>query len=206
MQRCQPLEITNLEVFFWTSTLTHPTEFADATPSRKISFLIWTPYPPPPTPPSSLSVTSIGLILIQSNSCLNRSNKEKTLFFLFTTTCITQENEARNHYTSIRSQMILEFWNIWSLNLSFCGQLIKTSSYPGVLVTRTGEQEIGSVSGRLPDNPGELAYTLLIFTFILNSLYPKYDQLQISAYSYNAESLVIKVHEKKRNDRQPRKL
>ena len=88
--------------------------------------------------------------------------------------------------------MILEFWNIWSLNLSFCGQLIKTSSYPGVLVTRTGEQEIGSVSGRLPDNPGELAYTLLIFTFILNSLYPKYDQLQISAYSYNAESLVIK--------------
>ena len=119
MQRCQPLEITNLEVFFWTSTLTYPTEFADATPSRKISFLIWTPYPPPPTPPSSLSVTSIGFILIQSNSCLNRNNKETTLFFLFTKTCITQENEARNHYTSIRSQMILEFWNIWSLNLSF---------------------------------------------------------------------------------------
>ena len=59
------------------------------------------------------------LILIQSNSCLNRNNKETTLFFLFTTTCITQENEARNHYTSIRSQMILEFWNIWSLNLSY---------------------------------------------------------------------------------------
>ena len=54
-----------------------------------------------------------------TNSCLNRNNKETTLFFLFTTTCITQENEARNHYTSIRSQMILEFWNIWSLNLSF---------------------------------------------------------------------------------------
>ena len=167
MQRCQPLEITNLEVFFWTSTLTHPTEFADATPSRKISFLIWTPYPPPPTPPRSLSVTSIGLILIQSNSCLNRSNKEKILFFLFTTTCITRENEAINHYTSIRSQMILEFWNIWSLNLSY--------------LWATGEQEIGSVSGRPPDNPGELAYTLLIFTFILNSLCPKYDQLQTSA-------------------------
>ena len=110
MQRCQPLEITNLEVFFWTSRCNSLPE---------ISFLIWTPYPPPPTLPSSLSVTSIGLILIQSNSCLNRSNKEKTLFFLFTTTCITQENEARNHYTSIRSQMILEFWNIWSLNLSY---------------------------------------------------------------------------------------
>ena len=35
------------------------------------------------------------------------------------TTCITQENKARNRNTSIRSQMILEFWNIWSLNLIF---------------------------------------------------------------------------------------
>ena len=103
--------------FFWTSTLTHPTEFADATPSRKISFLIWTPYPPP-LYRAVCQWLQLVLILIQSNSCLNRSNKEKTLF-LFTTTCITRENEARNHYTSIRSQMILEFWNIWSLNLSF---------------------------------------------------------------------------------------
>ena len=35
-QRCQPLEISNLEIFFWTSTLP---------PS---SFLIWTPLPPSP--------------------------------------------------------------------------------------------------------------------------------------------------------------
>ena len=33
--------------------------------------------------------------------------------------------------------------------LVFCGQLIQTSFYPGVLVTRTGEREIGSVSGRV---------------------------------------------------------
>ena len=26
------------------------------------------------------------------------------------------------------------------------------------MVTRTGDQEIGAVSGRLPDNPGELAF------------------------------------------------
>ena len=53
-QRCQPLEISNLEIFFWTSTLP---------PS---SFLIWTP--PPPLPTSNfvgktsiyLSGTSIG--------------------------------------------------------------------------------------------------------------------------------------------------
>ena len=31
------------------------------------------------------------------------------------------------------------------------------SFYPGDLMTRTGEREICSVSGRLPDNPGELA-------------------------------------------------
>ena len=150
MQRCQPLEITNLKVFFWTSTLTHPTEFADATPSRKISFLIWTPYSPPPTPPSSLSVTSIGFILIQSNSCSNRNNKEKTLFFLFTTTCITQENEARNHYTSIRSQMILEFWNIWSLNPMLW------ATYPNFLLSGS----FGHLYGRVGDwlYPGELVY------------------------------------------------
>ena len=84
-------------------------------------FLFWFG-PPTHLPPPYRAVCQwlqLVLILIQSNSCLNRSNKEKTLLFLFTTTCITQENEARNHYTSIRSQMILEFWNIWSLNLSY---------------------------------------------------------------------------------------
>ena len=45
-----------------------------------------------------------------------------------------------------------------------------------------------------------------MFVFILDSLYPKYDQYQISAYRNYAESWVIKVHEKKKNDRQPRKL
>ena len=58
--------------------------------------------------------------------------------------------------------MILEFGNIWSLNLSFCGKLIQTSSYLGVLVTCMQELEIGSVTGRLPDNPGELEY---MYTF-----------------------------------------
>ena len=45
-----------------------------------------------------------------------------------------------------------------------------------------------------------------MFVFILNSLYFKCDQYQISAYRNKAESWVIKVHEKKRNDCQPRKL
>ena len=33
-------------------------------------------------------------------------------------------------------------------------------------MTRTGDQEIGAVSGRLSDNPGELACMLLHFFFV----------------------------------------
>ena len=34
---------------------------------------------------------------------------------------------------------------------------VQSRFYPGDLVTRTGDREIHSVSGRLPDYPGELA-------------------------------------------------
>ena len=116
--------------FFWTSTPPPQPNLPMHPPPS--SFLIWTPPPPPPPPllPTSnfvgrmsiyLSGTSIiiGWILIQSDSHFYRCNKEDTLFFLFATKmCIMQENEARNCNTSI-SQIILEFWNIWSLNLSF---------------------------------------------------------------------------------------
>ena len=34
---------------------------------------------------------------------------------------------------------------------------VQSRIYPGELITRTGDREIRSVSGRLPDNPGELA-------------------------------------------------
>ena len=33
-------------------------------------------------------------------------------------------------------------------------------------MTRTGDREIHSVSGRLPDNPGELAYMLIVVYFL----------------------------------------
>ena len=61
--------------------------------------------PPSPstTPPPFLGVTK----------------KKLSSFYSQQITCIAQESEARNRNTSIRSQMILEFWNIWSLNLSF---------------------------------------------------------------------------------------
>ena len=34
---------------------------------------------------------------------------------------------------------------------------VQSRIYPGELLTRTGDREIRSVSGRLPDHPGELA-------------------------------------------------
>ena len=62
----------------------------------------------------------------------------------------------------------MEFWNRRSSNLSFCQQLTQTSFYPVVLVTLTGEREICSVSGRLPDATGELEYmkTLCAYTLV----------------------------------------
>ena len=65
------------------------------------------------------------------------------------TTLTTQENEARNRNTSIGSQMILESWNIWSLNLSFLW-----ATDPNFLLS-------GSFShpcGRSAQNPGKLAF------------------------------------------------
>ena len=102
-QRCQPLEISNLEIFFRTSPPPPlpPTEFADATFPRETYFFYLDPLTPPPPPMSNfagkiwiyLSRTSIGWILIQSDSLLCRSNKEETLFFLFAT---NNAHHARN--------------------------------------------------------------------------------------------------------------
>ena len=45
-------------------------------------------------------------------------------------------------------------------------------AYPGDLVIRTGDREIRSVSGRLPDNPGELAYMVDgDLNFVRNTVY-----------------------------------
>ena len=151
MQRYQSLEISNLEIFFGPAP--PPNRICQCNPPWKISFFIWTP--PPPHWAISwekhvyLSGTSVCWILKQLGSCLYSC--------LQWTACILQENEARNWNTSTRSQW---FWNFGTYEaeiLVFCGQLIQTSFYPGVLVTHTGEWVIGSVSGWLMDNPEELA-------------------------------------------------
>ena len=72
------------------------------------------PTPPPPSP--FLGVTK----------------KKLSSFYSQRITCIAQESEARNRNTSIRSQIILEFWKIWSLNLSFfAGKSERLTLYKG---------------------------------------------------------------------------
>ena len=105
-----------------------PTEFANTTPY---------PSPPPNRAISREKRGSIyqGLQVVEYSSnqtlaYIGVTKKKLSSICLQWTTCITQGNEARNRYTSKRSHMILEFWNIGSLNLIFfCGQLIQTSFY-----------------------------------------------------------------------------
>ena len=95
------------------------------------------PLPPPNRAISREKRGSIyqGLQVVEYSSnqtlaYIGVTKKKLSSICLQRTTCITQGNEARNRNTSKRSQMILEFWNIGSLNLIFfCGQLIQTSFY-----------------------------------------------------------------------------
>ena len=123
------------------------------------------PLPLPPHPPHrAISREKRGSIYQElqvveysSNQTLayiGVTKKKLSSICLQRTTCITQGNEARNRNTSMRSQMISEFWNI----RSFVGNWSKLSFIWWFLVTRTREREITSVSERLLDNPGELAY------------------------------------------------
>ena len=82
------------------------------------------PYPLPHWAISRENSIYQGLQVVEYSSnqtlaYIGVTKKKLSSICLQRTTPITQENEARNRNTSIRSQMILEFWNIWSLNLSF---------------------------------------------------------------------------------------
>ena len=87
-QWCQPLDISNLEIFF-SDQNPRPNLPMRFGPGKFIFYL--DPLPPPPLPEQfckknmDLSVRDLNSwILIQSDSHLYRIEKEKTLFFLFT--------------------------------------------------------------------------------------------------------------------------
>ena len=111
-----------------------------------------TPYPlPPPFParPSNFAgkrgFICQGLQLAEYSfnhmlAYIAVAKKKVCCICLQWTTLTTQENEARNRNTSIGSQMILESWNIWSLNLSFLWATDPNFLLSGSLVTRAGDR------------------------------------------------------------------
>ena len=117
---------------------------------------------PPPSPPQAISWEKRGSIYqglqvveYSSNQTLayiGVTKKKLSSICLQRTTTIMQENEARNRNTSIWSQMISEFWNIWSINLSFFWATDPNFLLYGGFWSPVRE------SGRLPLYPGELAY------------------------------------------------
>ena len=56
-----------------------------------------------------------------------------------------------------RKQNCVDKGTFGDRTLAYSGAKAQSRFYPGDLVTRTGDREIHSVSGRLPDYPGELA-------------------------------------------------
>ena len=93
-------------------------------PPSLIEFANTTPLPSPSNFAEKRGSIYQGLQVVEYSSnqtlaYIGVTKKKLSSICLQRTTSITQENEARNRNTSKRSQMILEFWNIWSLNLSF---------------------------------------------------------------------------------------
>ena len=133
----------------------HPRPNSPKRSPRKLSFLFG-----PPTPlHRAISREKRGsicqrlqLVEYLSNQTLayiGVTKKKLSPFCLQRTTRITQENEARNRNTSIRSRVILEFWNIWSLNLRFLWATDPNFPLSGSFGHPYGERKIGSVSGRV---------------------------------------------------------
>ena len=106
------------DFFFGPAPPPPPTEFANTIPPP--------PLPPPPQAISWKKRGSIyqGLQVVEYSSnqtlaYIGVTKKKLSSICLQRTTCIMQENEARNRNTTIWNQMISEFWNIWRINLSF---------------------------------------------------------------------------------------
>ena len=117
-------------------------------PKSEDSFSDQHPFPPPPSRPS-LPLQVVEYSSNQTLAYIGVTKKKLSSICLQRTTSITQENEARNRNTSKRSQMILEFWNIWSLNLSFLW-----ATDPNFLLSGGFWSPVRE-SGRLPLYPGD---------------------------------------------------
>ena len=71
--------------------------------------------------------------------------------------CVTLKNASRNGEVSLKNRNCYDKGTFGDRTSAYSGVKVQSRCYPGELVTRTGDREIRSVSGRLPDYPGELA-------------------------------------------------
>ena len=71
--------------------------------------------------------------------------------------CLTYKNSPRNGKVCLKNRNCFGKCTLGDRTLAYSGAKVQSRFYPGDLVTRTGDREIRSVSGRLPDYPGELA-------------------------------------------------
>ena len=67
--------------------------------------------------------------------------------------CLTLKNASRNSEVSLKKPKFF----LLGRTLAKSGAKVQSRFYSGDLVTRTGDRDIRSVSGSLPDYPGELA-------------------------------------------------
>ena len=116
-QRCQPLEISNLEIFFRTSPPPPPppdrVRRCDLSPGN-LFFFFGPPNSPPPPPHEQFRGKNMDLSVKDLNwlnthpirlSYIGVTRKKLSYFCLQRTTRITQEIEARNHNTSRKSEI-----------------------------------------------------------------------------------------------------
>ena len=70
---------------------------------------------------------------------------------------LTLKNASRNGEASLKNRNCFDKGTFGDRTLAYCGVEVQIRFYPGDLVTRREDREIRSVSGGLPDYPGELA-------------------------------------------------
>ena len=107
-----------LHVFYLNNVIAIVIEFANVTPLPPPPLTTPLTTPPPLTPTEQFRRKNVDLSVRDFNwlnihpirlLLIGVTKKKLSYFCLQRTTCITQENEARNLNTSIRSQTI--FWN-----------------------------------------------------------------------------------------------
>ena len=150
------------DFFFWAPP---PPPYHLPSPLSKTDALT----PPPPTPPCwhkirtilehFLSCSLIGWTFIQPESRLY-CNDIKRIFFGFRQSL--WQIGSNRYANAAMTQYFLNLWNIWVEILAYCTNNTPNRFHPGGLVTRTGDREIHSGFGRLPDNPGELAWVEMV--------------------------------------------